>query len=67
MKDKPIITKVELHEFGYEMKDVGRDLDFALGPYYEPGSVLRRTVLALRVLWCTRSAARSVRADDNVL
>ncbi len=49
MKDKPIITKVELYEFGHDLKDAGTDLDFALGPYYEPGSSSRRTALAVRI------------------
>lgn len=49
MKGKPVITRIELHKFEHEHRDVGRDLSFALGPFYEPGSVTKRRALAVRI------------------
>ena len=49
MKGKPVITRIELHRFEHEHKDVGRDLSFALGPFYEPGSITHRRALAIRI------------------
>ena len=49
MKGKPVVTRVELHEFEHELKDVGKDLGFALGPFYEPGSIVKRHAVAVRI------------------
>jgi L-alanine-DL-glutamate epimerase-like enolase superfamily enzyme len=49
MSKTPTITRIEIHEFEHELKDVGRDPDFALGPFYEPGKVSKRKAVALRV------------------
>ena len=49
MKGKPVVTRVELHEFEHELKDVGKDLGFALGPFYEPGSTVKRHAVAVRI------------------
>lgn len=49
MKGVPVITRIEAYEFEHTLKDVGRDPNFALGPFYEPGSTARRRAVAIRV------------------
>lgn len=49
MEDRPRITRVEVHEFEYSIKDVGLEPFLSL-PVYEPGSVLPFTGHAIRVL-----------------
>ena len=40
MKDRPKITKIEVHQFEFEIKDVGLEPPIAI-PVYEPGTVTR--------------------------
>ena len=49
MKGKPMITKVELHEFWYEVKNLGTDYN-GFNSVYEPGAVRRTTGYAVRIL-----------------
>ena len=49
MKGKPIITKVELHEFWYEVKNLGTDYN-GFNSVYEPGAVRHTTGYAVRIL-----------------
>lgn len=48
MKDRPKITRIEVHQFQYQVKDVGLDPVLPY-PIYEPGSVLTQTARAIRV------------------
>ena len=48
MKDKPIITSVEVHEFWYETHELGSDYN-GFNSVYEPGAVTRRTTYAVRI------------------
>ena len=48
MKDKPTITRIEVHEFEWELKDVGADPTGAI-PTYKPGSVFPRRAGALKI------------------
>jgi len=48
VKEKPKITKIEVHQFEYQLKDVGLEPHLSL-PVYEPGSVITRRDHALRV------------------
>lgn len=48
MKSKPIITAIEVHEFEYELANMGTDYN-GFNMVYEPGSVLTRRVCAVRM------------------
>ena len=48
MKDKPIITRVEVHEFWYETQELGRDYN-GFNSVYEPGARGRATSYAVRI------------------
>lgn len=48
MKDSPRITKIELHHFEYQVKNVGLEPIFSF-PIYEPGSVSTLTASAIKV------------------
>ncbi len=48
MKDRPKITKVEVHQFEYEMKDVELEPPIAI-PVYKPGSASRLKAHAIRI------------------
>jgi L-alanine-DL-glutamate epimerase-like enolase superfamily enzyme len=48
MKDRPKITKIEVHQFEYEMKDVELELPIAI-PIYKPGAVSRLKAHALKI------------------
>jgi hypothetical protein len=48
MKDTPIITSVEVHEFWYETTNLGRDYN-GFNSVYEPGAKGRSTTYALRI------------------
>ena len=45
----PIIQRIRLTRFRFPFEDVGRDLTFAMGPFYEPGSRGSRSVLGIRI------------------
>ncbi len=48
MKNKPKITKIEVRQFSYEIKDIVPHPLIRI-PWYEPGSVLKGTAYVLRV------------------
>ena len=48
MKDKPKITKIEIHQFECQLIDTGRD-PVLCHPVYKPGSVISHTFHALRI------------------
>jgi L-alanine-DL-glutamate epimerase-like enolase superfamily enzyme len=48
MKDRPVITGIEVHEIEWELKDIGVDPTGAI-PTYRPGSVLPRKIGMLRI------------------
>ncbi len=48
MKDSPTITRIEVHLFEYQVKDVGLQPVLSY-PVYEPGSVITRTDHAIRI------------------
>ena len=48
MKDKPIITSVEVHEFWYETRELGVDYN-GFNSVYEPGARGRATTYAIRI------------------
>ncbi len=49
MKDRPKITRIEVHQFEYSIKDVGLEPVLSL-PIYEPGSVIPFTGHAIRIM-----------------
>lgn len=49
MKDRPKITRIEIHQFEYSIKDVGLEPVLSL-PVYEPGSVIPFTGHAIRIM-----------------
>jgi L-alanine-DL-glutamate epimerase-like enolase superfamily enzyme len=48
MKDRPKITKIEVHHFQYQIKDIGLDPLIYI-PVYEPGSVATLGAHAIRI------------------
>jgi len=48
MKDRPKITKIEVHQFQYQMRDIGLDPLIYI-PVYEPGSVATLGAHAIRI------------------
>ncbi|HEY81918.1 MAG TPA: mandelate racemase [Dehalococcoidia bacterium] len=48
MKDRPKITRIEVHQFEYEIRDVGLEPVLSL-PVYEPGSVISLVAHAIRI------------------
>ncbi len=48
MKARPKITRIELIEFEYELKDMGREPTIGI-PIYKPGSTLKPRVNAIRI------------------
>lgn len=48
MKTRPKITRIELIEFEYELKDLGREPTIGI-PIYKPGSTLKPRVNAIRI------------------
>ena len=49
MSKYPVVERIELIRNRFPFEDVGRDLTFAVGPFYEPGSAAFRTVLGIKV------------------
>jgi L-alanine-DL-glutamate epimerase-like enolase superfamily enzyme len=49
MSSKPIITRIEIHEFEYQLQDTGTDYN-GFNLVYEPGNVLTRRSCAVRML-----------------
>jgi L-alanine-DL-glutamate epimerase-like enolase superfamily enzyme len=48
LKDRPKITRIEVHQFEFEIKDVGLEPPIAI-PVYEPGAVTHLKAHAIRV------------------
>lgn len=48
MRTKPRITRIEVTQPAYELRDIGREPTIAI-PIYEPGGQLRATATAIRV------------------
>jgi len=48
MKDRPKITKIEVHQFEYQVKDIGLEPVLSL-PVYEPGGVTTLSAHAIRI------------------
>lgn len=49
MADYPLITRISLKRYRIPVADMGRDLSFAMGPFYEPGSTSYRLALGIRI------------------
>ena len=49
MSSTPVIRKIQLTRYRFPFDDVGHDLSFAMGPFYEPGGKGFRTVLGIRI------------------
>ena len=49
MGQAPIIQKITLTRYRFPFNDVGSDLSFAMGPFYEPGGKGGRNVLGIRI------------------
>ena len=45
----PIIQKITLTRYRFPFDNVGSDLSFAMGPFYEPGGRGARSVLGIRI------------------
>ena len=48
MKDRPKITKIEVHQFEYQVKDVGLEPILSI-PIYEPGGITTLSAHAIRI------------------
>ena len=48
MKDRPVITSIEVHEFEYEIKDMGTDYN-GFNLVYEAGSTIKQRSYAMKV------------------
>jgi len=48
MDERPIITGIEVHEFEYELRDMGLDYN-GFNVVYQPGGVVKRRACALRM------------------
>jgi len=48
MKDRPKITKIEVHQFEFQLRDIGLERTISI-PLYEPGAVTTRRAHAIRV------------------
>ena len=48
MKDRPKITKIEVHQFEYQVKDIGLEPVLSL-PVYEPGGLTTLSAHAIRI------------------
>ena len=49
MSSKPIIRNIQLTRYDFPFENVGKDLGFAMGAFYEPGSMGSRRVLGIRI------------------
>ena len=49
MSSKALIRNITLTRYRFPFENVGHDLGFAMGPFYEPGSTGSRTVLGIRI------------------
>ena len=45
----PLIRRISLSRYRFPFENVGRDLSFAMGPFYEPGGNGARAVLGIRI------------------
>ena len=49
MKQIPVIRQIRLSRYRIPFQNIGSDLGFAMGPFYEPGSLGFRPVLGIRI------------------
>lgn len=49
MNQSPLITSIQLTRYRFPFRDVGHDLSFAMGAFYEPGSQRFRSALGIRI------------------
>ena len=49
MSSTPIIRNIQLTRYDFPFENVGKDLGFAMGAFYEPGSMGSRRVLGIRI------------------
>ena len=49
MSSKALIRSITQTKYRFPFENVGHDLGFAMGPFYEPGSTGSRTVLGIRI------------------
>ena len=49
MSSVPTIRKIQLTKYKFPFNDVGYDLAFAVGPFYQPGGKGSRTALGIRI------------------
>ncbi len=49
MKQIPVIRQIRLSRYRIPFQNIGSDLGFAMGPFYEPGSLGYRSVLGIRI------------------
>ena len=49
MSSKALIRSITLTKYRFPFENVGHDLGFAMGPFYEPGSTGSRTVLGIKI------------------
>ena len=50
MGNVPIIQKISLTRYQFPVNDVGKDLSFAMGAFYQPGGKGSRVVLGIQGL-----------------
>ena len=49
MPDYPVIERIEITRYLFPWNDVGDDLNFAVGPFYERGSHRSRRMLGIKI------------------
>lgn len=49
MPNYPVIERIEITHYRFPMRDIGEDLSFAVGPFYEKGSHRTRKLLSIKI------------------
>ena len=49
MPDYPVIERIEITHYRFPMRDIGDDLSFAVGPFYEKGSHRTHKQLGIKI------------------
>ena len=49
MCSAPLIRNIELTRYDIPVEDVGKDLSWAMGAFYEPGTTGYRRLLGIRI------------------
>ena len=49
MGNVPIIQKISLTRYRFPVKNIGKDLSFAMGHFYQPGAIGTRVALGIRI------------------